>query len=321
MEIIAILLGLIYMAWGWPNNAMGQYFTSGEICKMMARMVMGDIEGEIKARVLAAAQHSPVAQAALLTGLAIDDPDEAVQWLLDRVIPACAPYLEPITVLDCCCGSGAMFLGFAAHCPRWALNLGLIQFYGQDIDMTCVLMAKINLMIHNLNGYGIKCALALSEAELAQLPAPVAEIYREAQHVKDDPAQLAVLAMQARAVNGQLALFPDDLLADQPPPARRTTAKADKQRASRGGTNGVRLATVCSAVNVGGVRCPMRGRLSRSVNSGAVMSSCFKTSKPGAARSLNAAVNWSSSPSIGDWSWPNWIGQQPVSSPALAMTR
>jgi hypothetical protein len=235
------VLGLIYMAWGWPNNAMGQYFTSGEICKMMARMVMGDIEDELKARVLAAAQHSPVAQAALLTGLAIDDPDEAMQWLLDRVIPACAPYLEPITVLDCCCGSGAMFLGFAAHCPRWALNLGLIQFYGQDIDMTCVLMAKINLMIHNLNGYGIKCALALSEAELAQLPAPVTEIYREAQHVKDDPAQLAVLAMQARAVNGQFALFPDDLLADQPPPARHTTAKADKQRASRGGTNGARL--------------------------------------------------------------------------------
>ena len=155
------LLGLIYMAWGWPNDALGQYFTSGEICKFMARLVMGDIEAEIKARVIAAAQHSPQAQAALLTGLAIDDPDEAVQWLLDRVIPACAPYLEPITVLDCCCGSGAMFLGFAANCPRWALDLGLIQFYGQDIDMTCVLMAKINLMIHNLNGYGIKCAFAL----------------------------------------------------------------------------------------------------------------------------------------------------------------
>lgn len=214
------LLGQIYMAWGWPNDRAGQFFTADEICRFMAQLTAGDIEGQIKARVLAAAAQSPVAQAALLTRYAIDDAGAATRWFFERVLPACAEFIESIRVLDCCCGSGAMFLGFASVCPAWALEWGLIQFYGQDIDMTCVLMAKVNLMIHSLNGYWVKSALVLTEAELQQLPQPVAEIYREAQSVADDPARLAELAQVARIAAGQLSMFAVDP-ADAAPLIRR----------------------------------------------------------------------------------------------------
>jgi type I restriction-modification system DNA methylase subunit len=43
------------------------------------------------------------------------------------------------------------------------LDWGFVQFYGQDIDQTCVQMAQINMMLHGLNGYSMKCAVAVGE--------------------------------------------------------------------------------------------------------------------------------------------------------------
>ena len=71
--------------------------------------------------------------------------------------------IDPIKIQDCACGSGVMLLGAASCFPRWALDWGVVQFYGQDIDQTCVMMARINMMLHGLNGYAMKLEVAVLE--------------------------------------------------------------------------------------------------------------------------------------------------------------
>jgi type I restriction-modification system DNA methylase subunit len=65
---------------------------------------------------------------------------------------------EPVTICDPCCGSGVMLLAAASCCPSWAIQCGRVQFYGQDIDNNCVKMARINMMLYGLNGYGVRLA-------------------------------------------------------------------------------------------------------------------------------------------------------------------
>jgi ribosomal protein L11 methylase PrmA len=104
-----------------------------------------------------------------------------VRQMGENLVPLVVEHFDPITVSDCACGSGVMFLAAAENTPRWALDWGLVQFYGQDIDRTCVQMAKVNMMLHGLNGYSIKLALALMPDELAAVPEPYQSAYREAQ--------------------------------------------------------------------------------------------------------------------------------------------
>ena len=63
-----------------------------------------------------------------------------VREMGESMIPLVAGYVEPIKVLDCACGSGIMFLATAENCPRWTLDWGIVQFYGQDIDRTAEIL-------------------------------------------------------------------------------------------------------------------------------------------------------------------------------------
>lgn len=145
------ILGDIYMDWGWPSRSAGQFFTPISICQMMAKMTnAGD---GVNGRLLAAIKQSPIAEALMLAGSIIDDPALAQAHMIYNVIPACIEYYEPIKVNDPACGSGAMFLATAAECEWWHIQLGLIQFYGQDIDRVCCLMADVNMKLYGLNGF------------------------------------------------------------------------------------------------------------------------------------------------------------------------
>ena len=53
----------------------------------------------------------------------------------------------------------------AAKVPRWMLDWGLVQFYGQDLDYTCYLMARANMRLYGLNGDGIRYAIILNGIE------------------------------------------------------------------------------------------------------------------------------------------------------------
>ena len=201
------ILGDIYMTYGYPNTWAGQFFTPMSIARLMAMISMGDIESQINERIKSAIEQSPLAQAALFTSLVINDPTEARNWYVNRIIPYCYEFIKPITVCDPCCGSGVMFLAASACIPAWARPLGLVQFYGMDIDQGCVRMASINCMIYGLNGWSMKWALALKELELKALSDPHRQAYAEAQaaHAADDEARVQQIAHELRTGQYQQA--------------------------------------------------------------------------------------------------------------------
>jgi len=194
-------LGTVYMDFGMPNKHSGQFFTPYAIAEAMAEMSMQGVEAHIHERIKAAIARDPLAQALTLAGLTCQTAQEAEAWFFGRVLPAALPHVEPVTVCDCCCGSGVMLLAAASRCPRWVLDYGLVQFYGQDIDHTCVRMAKINLMLYGLNGYHLKCALELTPAEIQALPEPFAGAYSQAQAAQSagDVQQVERIAIDLRS--------------------------------------------------------------------------------------------------------------------------
>lgn len=168
------ILGECYMAWGYPNKWAGQFFTPMSIARMMAMMTVGEAEAEVHTRLKEAIAQSPLAEAATLTGLIVAE-GEAFDWFITRVLPAALPFYKPVTVCDPCVGSGVMLLAASACFPRWMIELGLVQFYGQDIDAGCVKMCQINVMLYGLNGWGAcwhTAGLPLA-AQVAKLPPQV----------------------------------------------------------------------------------------------------------------------------------------------------
>lgn len=173
------VLGTVFMEWGMSNKRNGQFFTPWDLCVICAEMSMKDIVPEIHKRIKTAINKDPFAQATLIAGLMCKTSEEATDWFLNHLLPAAAPYVDPIKISDCCCGSGGMLLAAASLVPSWALDWGIVQFYGQDIDLTCVRMAKINMMIHGLNGYSIRCAAALAGPDVSS-KAPGIELRQSA---------------------------------------------------------------------------------------------------------------------------------------------
>jgi hypothetical protein len=198
------VLGVVYMQYGYPGE--GQIFTPWNVAEMMARMTIGDAE-DLHAHVKEAIAQSPEAEAALMAGLTIEDPDEARAWFLKRVLPPALPHVAPIKVCDPCVGSGAMLLAAASVFPQWAVHRGLVQFYGQDIDPTCVAMAKVNLMLYGLNGERVKYALAMSDAELEMVPEPWGAMYAEAKTAQDDGDNGRVKEIEQAMRAGKQAQF------------------------------------------------------------------------------------------------------------------
>ena len=154
------VLGETYMTLNVWSGHSGQYFTPWSVASAMGAITCVDIVAELGRRVLAALDTMRTAdpagamlvESALLTGHGLSDTS-----VLDSyVFPALALHVDPITVNDPACGSGVMLLAVAANVPAWATRWMFVRFSGQDIDRTCVKLARINLMLYGLNGWGLR---------------------------------------------------------------------------------------------------------------------------------------------------------------------
>lgn len=180
------ILGYTYMVYASPNQAKAQIFTPWNIALMMGRFTIPDGERQVHERLKQACQHPDnlLAQATLLAGLALEEPEQARAWFFNRVLPAAWPTYQPLLVGDPAgCGSGVLLLAAAACFPAWAVRLGCVIFQGVDIDPLCVRMAKINCALYALNGYYLKFAQALhplSQTAPIHLPRSHPEAYRQA---------------------------------------------------------------------------------------------------------------------------------------------
>ncbi len=86
----------------------------------------------------------------------------------------------------------------ASTLPQWMVQLGLVQFYGADIDMMCVKMARLNCMLYGMNGYGLKCVMDMTPEQItAQVPPSLAPLYIEAKTA--EPVRLDEITAQVRS--------------------------------------------------------------------------------------------------------------------------
>ena len=145
------VIGSTYMLFGLPSSQAGQFFTPFPVAQMMAQMTASNVAEEVHGRLRDAISKSPMASAMLLAGLALPE-GAGFPYYLSRVVPAAMEHYDPLKVNDPCCGSGIMFLAHASVTPWWMVQMGLVEYYGQDIDRLCVTMAKINSMLFGLNG-------------------------------------------------------------------------------------------------------------------------------------------------------------------------
>lgn len=190
------VLGLTYMNHMWANEAAGQFFTPWNVAVMMAEMTVQDGAREVFDRIKEAVEKlreaNPVmaiyADSLILTAGILgqgDNPTKVIESILVNLLPLIQPYYQPIDICDPCCGSGVMLLAASRQYPVFANRMGLVQYYGQDIDQTCVNMAHLNLMAYGLNGWGA----AAVYFDLAEAGMPLPALTREDdEEAEEEPA-------------------------------------------------------------------------------------------------------------------------------------
>lgn len=166
------VVGESYMRFGNPNPNNGQFFTPMPMCKINAFTQIpngGELVISLIRKTIESGNSIDHLQAqALILYTPLSDHPSA--HFVGEVLPAAVKCgMKPITIDDCAVGSGAMLLAMANCFPQWAVHSGLVQFYGTDIDASCVKMARINCMLYGLNGHGYKLALALTNMDSQQI--------------------------------------------------------------------------------------------------------------------------------------------------------
>jgi hypothetical protein len=172
-----------YRRKGQFKDTRAQFFTPWNVAECMAKMSLIDIEDACLERLKQAVDGDPLAEAlALMTA---SFPEETEQFFFERLLPYAVNKAEPFTVADPCCGSGIMLLAAAKQFPRWAIDTGLVKFYGVDIDPLCVEMCRLNMRLYGIEPLGLRPMDTLRLAELRSLPWPYGELYAKA--VTDAP--------------------------------------------------------------------------------------------------------------------------------------
>lgn len=200
----------------------GQFFTPSPVAKLMAAISCGGIEELVKGRLKEALEKSPKAQA-MGMALSVCMDQEGVNELAWKYMgPLLKDTYEPVSVLDPCVGSGVMLLAAASVIPRQYTDLGLVQYYGIDLDPVCVQMCRINVMLYGLNGWSCRLerkqepsvritsgeriweADKAPKAVIEALPEPARTLYRE---IRLNPTPEAKAHTRKKLIAGQMSLF------------------------------------------------------------------------------------------------------------------
>jgi hypothetical protein len=161
------ILGQIYQTYVYPPGSSrwnAAYYTPWSLALTLARLSIPDGTRLVHDRLKQACQHPDniLAHATLLTGLTIDDPEEARAWFFNHVLPVSLSHYTPIRVGDPAgVGSGILLLAAATVFPDWAVLLNLVNFGGVDNDPIAVKMTRINCALYGLNGNFLKFVPAL----------------------------------------------------------------------------------------------------------------------------------------------------------------
>ena len=218
------VVGSSYQLYATLNKYTAQFFTPWPVALLMARMTIIDGETYVLHRLQDAAERGARADPdletlllshGLMAALMADD-ERQHDVFFNQLLPALWPYYDPITIADPCLGSGVLLLAAAAMFPRWAIVTGCVQFYGMDIDPTCVQMARINFNLYGLSAgqVTVQNALTAPDAYMARYPEPYQSVYRalrDAQGRGDQATLRAITADIEAARSGpgpaQLSLF------------------------------------------------------------------------------------------------------------------
>lgn len=164
--VIRDYLGPLFEYMGKANSRLGQYFTPEGVCRLMVSLGQDSMEEKVyRAMEHALAQHP-------LSGVFFPATEgwitgDGAEALARCFLPAVLEHYVPPRVYDPCVGSGGLLLATAAQLPEWMLHLGLVQFYGNDVAIDCVLMSKINIMVYGLNGWGARYNAGFEVLEMA----------------------------------------------------------------------------------------------------------------------------------------------------------
>lgn len=159
-------------------------------------MTLGDCESQCRER---------VTQAMTVAGLPMS-ADDSAEAMLRTHYDALKSHLQPITVCEPACGSGAMVIAVASVAPRWAIELGLYRFTCIDIDPVCADMCLIQCHLYGLHAE-VYCADALSLQMVEQLPEPHRSQYAEVVRAETTEKRVEVVERVNQVQSGQLTLF------------------------------------------------------------------------------------------------------------------
>ena len=179
-------IGNAYMAFfRYKGNGRAQYFTPWNVAYCMAQMGLCGIdwEEEMRRRFVDHVKGREDREILETMLFAISLCGEVPEWreaaeniFWRNAFPLWRRLIEPFTICDPACGSGIMLLAAARSIPRGLIDLGMIQFYGIDIDPICVEMARLNMRLYGLIPLGIQPA-TLELLSRVDLGSPYQELY------------------------------------------------------------------------------------------------------------------------------------------------
>ena len=149
-------LGTLYMRWELASRRSGQFFTPWSIALLMAELQADPVYAMIETRLAAALSHEGNTHGHPYVAELAHHMGQETSLFFAQILPAAMPYIDPVMVADCACGSGVLLLALASQVPLWANVTGVICYCGQDIDARCVRMARIQAMLYGLQGAPIR---------------------------------------------------------------------------------------------------------------------------------------------------------------------